>query len=317
MSSATVNRHTQTVKRRYKLRRWFRFHANTTLLFQEILSWHNSCLASTEGTIQESAMTCRRSVLLLFTMAAFVPCAPALASTLTITYYTIGETDQDANHLATGVFNNEVQNSLGVNNLPILNTPAFGCVSDCYSPVGAPMDVLPDGEITYWSPALNNGGPGGTSDVTMTSMSTVTLPFNVPTNFFPPDGTGGSDENGFQAATLEGTLIAPTAETISFNIGADDMAFAYLDGQVVCDLGGVHADSPGTCVSPFIINAGPHDLDVFFVDINNVQSGLTFGIDTVGVTTTSTVPEPFTLSLFGAGLAGAAAMRRRKKKVQA
>ncbi len=29
------------------------------------------------------------------------------------------------------------------------------------------------------------------------------------------------------------------------------------------------------------------------------------------------VPEPITLSLFGAGLAGAAAMRRRKKKVQA
>ena len=262
-------------------------------------------------------MTFRHSMLLFLTAAAFVPCAPALASTLAITYYTIGEKDQDANHLATGVFNNEVQNSLGVNNLPILNTPAFGCVSDCYSPVGAPMDVLPDGEITYWSPALNNGGPGGTSDVTMTSMSNVTLPFNVPTNFFPPDGTGGSDENGFQAATLEGTLIAPTAETIMFNIGADDMAFAYLDGQVVCDLGGVHADSPGTCVSPFIINAGPHDLDVFFVDINNVQSGLTFGIDTVGVTTTSTVPEPFTLSLFGAGLAGAAAMRRRKKKVQA
>ena len=31
----------------------------------------------------------------------------------------------------------------------------------------------------------------------------------------------------------------------------------------------------------------------------------------------SAVPEPITLSLFGAGLAGAAAMRRRKKKVQA
>jgi hypothetical protein len=34
----------------------------------------------------------------------------------------------------------------------------------------------------------------------------------------------------------------------------------------------------------------------------------------VDVPTTRTVPEPITLSLFGAGLAGAAAMRRRRKK---
>jgi hypothetical protein len=34
---------------------------------------------------------------------------------------------------------------------------------------------------------------------------------------------------------------------------------------------------------------------------------------TGGVTSSTPVPEPFTLSLFGAGLAGAAALRRRKK----
>ncbi|HJT43747.1 MAG TPA: PEP-CTERM sorting domain-containing protein [Rhizomicrobium sp.] len=46
-----------------------------------------------------------------------------------------------------------------------------------------------------------------------------------------------------------------------------------------------------------------------------------FGIDNVVVTTrgtpTSRVPEPLTFSLFGAGLAGVAAMRRRKKAKQA
>ena len=64
------------------------------------------------------------------------------------------------------------------------------------------------------------------------------------------------------------------------------MAFAYLDGTVVCDLGGVHGDSAGACVTPFNISAGPHNLEVFFVDINNVQSGLTFDVTTAGVTTT-------------------------------
>src|SRR5271170_5855 len=136
---------------------------------------------------------------------------PALADSLNITYYTIGETDKDANHLAGGLFTNEVQSTLGVNGLPVLNTAAFGCTMNCYSPVGAPTDVLSDGEITYWSPTLNNGGAKGASDVTQTGTGVVTIPY---TNnaFFPPNGGGSNDENGFQAAELYGTIDAPTSE---------------------------------------------------------------------------------------------------------
>jgi len=247
--------------------------------------------------------------------AALTPMVAAqAANTVTINYFTVAETDKDANHLAGGVFDNEVQNALGPNGLPILNTPAFGCTSNCYNPAGAPTDVLADGEITYWSPTLNNGGPGGTSDVTATGSATVALPFNVPANFFPPNGTGSSDSNGFQAATLVGTLSVPTTEQISFNIGADDMAFAYLDGKVVCDLGGVHASSAGACVTPFDISAGTHSLEVFFVDINNSQAGLTFGVTTTGVTTTGTgVPEPTTLAVLGTALSAFGLLRRRRQ----
>lgn len=234
----------------------------------------------------------------------------AAADTLNITYFTIAETDKDANHLAFGLFTNEVKSTLGANGLPILNTAAFGCSTGCFSPVGAPTDVLPDGEITYWSPAKNNGGPGGTSDVTQTGTGVVTLPY-ANNSFFPPNGTGSGDGSGFQAAILSGTIIAPTTESIGFSIGSDDMAFLYLDGNLACSDGGVHGNSSVPCTTS-IISAGPHSLELFFVDINNTQAALDFAITTEGVTTTPSVPEPSTFMLFGTGLLGAAGAIRRR-----
>ena len=230
---------------------------------------------------------------------------------LQITYYTISPTDPDINHLAGGSFNNEVQNALGPNGLPVLNTATFGCVSNCFTAAPLPTDVTAGGELTWWSPTLN-------SHVTQTGTANITLPFSVPSNFFPPNGTGSSDANGYQAAVLSGTLNVPTTETVSFTIGADDAAFAFLDGTVVCDLGGVHGFSPGTCVTPFQISAGAHTINVFFDDLNAVQSGLSFSVITQGVTTTppppppsNGVPEPGSLALFGITLIGLLATRRK------
>jgi hypothetical protein len=223
-------------------------------------------------------------------LTAFLAPIAAQAQTLGITYYTIAANDPDADHLAGGLYTNEVQNALGPNGLPVLNIPQFGCTSNCYSVAGAPgfpnggttpnVNVLGStGEITYWSPSLN-------PYVTQTLSTTTTLPFNVPANFFPPNGTGSSDgpPNGYQAAVLSGTIDAPTAETLSFSIGSDDMAFAYIDGQIVCSDGGVHGSASVPCTTP-TVSAGDHSFDLFFVDINQTQAGLTFSINSTGVTT--------------------------------
>ena len=236
-----------------------------------------------------------------FALLALGSITDAGANSLTIDYFTIDPSDPDINHLCCGDYNNQVLNSLGPNGLPVLNLSYGG---------PAIQDVLPSThELTWWSPAFN-------SHVHATGSTTVTLPFDVQSNFFPPNGTGSSDANGYQSAVLSGALFAPTTELISFAIGADDSAFAYLDGQVVCDLGGVHAFSNGTCVTPFNISAGPHTVQVFFDDLNAVQSGLYFDVSTQGVTTnpTSPVPEPETYAMLFAGLGLLGFFARRRKQ---
>jgi hypothetical protein len=151
--------------------------------------------------------------------------------------------------------------------------------------------------------------------VTQTGTGTVTLPYGNG-SFYPPNGTGGNDANGFQAAIFSTVLNVPTSESISFNVGADDVGFVYLDGSIVCDLGGVHGDSAGACTSG-ILSAGPNTLELFYADIEQTGAALTFGVTTEGITGAppTGVPEPLTLGIFGAGLAGVAALRRRKRKV--
>lgn len=152
--------------------------------------------------------------------------------------------------------------------------------------------------------------------MTKTGAATITLPYSNGA-MFPPNAGGSNDTSGFfLSAVYKGALDVGSTETANFTVGADDVAFVYLDNSIVCDLGGVHGDTPGTCTTP-TLTAGDYSLEIFYADVHSTGAAFNFDITTSNVTSSgggTAVPEPATLVLFGAGLLGLAFRQRRMLK---
>jgi hypothetical protein len=188
--------------------------------------------------------------------------------------------------------------ALGPDGLPVVNLGSPGISEYNHT----------TGEITWWSPAMNTA-------VLSTGTGTISLPYG--SNMYALNSTGTNDANAFETAYFQGNFALSSTENVEFQLGSDDDSFIYVDGVLIGQNPGIHGVTNVDFTADGL-SAGSHSLEIFYDDRENTGAFLSLNLLTSGVVITPPpigVPEPFTLSLFGVGLAGAAAMRRRVKKI--
>jgi hypothetical protein len=118
-------------------------------------------------------------------------------------------------------------------------------------------------------------------------------------------------------ATLPIDLTPDTGYSVELASGsALNSPFGFDFGT--CATAGAVACTADETFSPDSLVTSQGDINVFErPDIGGSCLAATYQVSGTGVTAAEALPEPFTLSLFGVGLASAAAMRRRKKPQKA
>lgn len=253
----------------------------------------------------------------LLSVGVIVPSAWAQTQSLAVTYFSVPNTAVDpdfqpaAGYPSTAPSSSVVTSALGADWLPVRSAayaPSGTCPS---STTYCVHDVNGSNEITWWSPSLN-------SHVTQTGTGTISLAYNSGTNsydysdatMYPNNAAGANDTSAFLTASYRGILYVPTAETVSFSIGADDSAFMYVDQQLVASIGGIHGVT-STTYTTSVLSVGYHYLNLYYADLNTTGAALSLSLTTSNATIAA--PEPSALSMFAVGTLGLAGYRVRRR----
>ena len=223
--------------------------------------------------------------------------SPALALSLTGDYFTLSATHPDTLGGIDGATVTGLVSPALLGGLPVytgLLPPASGAITD-----------LGGGSTIQW---WTNHGTTVTTDIVRSDAITggVLGGGAFASSFFPNGHV--NDASGYRSVHWTGAFSVG-AGGATLHLSADDDAWLFLNGNLRLDNGGVKAIGLATTSTATLV-AGNYNVDLFFADRHQTQSGIVF--DCEGCL--DPVPEPATLLLFGTTLAGLGAVVRRRIK---